>query len=61
MMVHGGCAMKIGAFITIKCTYAKYSHQLGANFLSPANGEETLLVGHTQYKLIETKKQKILV
>jgi hypothetical protein len=61
MMEHGGCAMKIGVFIITKCTYARYSHQHGANSLSPVNGEEIPLVDHTLFKQIEMKKQKILM
>jgi len=53
--------MKIGVFIITKCTYARYSHQHGANSLSPVSGEVIPLVDHTLFKQIETKKQKILM
>jgi hypothetical protein len=60
MMVLGGCATKTGAFISIKCTCVRSSQQPGVNSRLPVNGEAIQLVALTPFRLIVTKKIKML-
>lgn len=59
-MEHGGWDMKIGVLITIRCTFARFSHLNGDSSLSLANGKATLLVDLILQWLIETKKRKTM-